>query len=250
MLTMENIKRVVDSDAYSVDDKKIGSVKEVYVDDRTEVPEFATVKTGMLSGESFVPLAGADFDNGKLKLSFDKDKIEHAPSVSHGDGHLDEVQERRVYDHYGLPYSEAESTSGLPTPEGVGHDTSGPNTDTAMTRSEEHVDVGKKEKTAGKARLRKYVETENVQETVPVKKEKAVLEREPVTEGNVDQALSGPEISEEEHEVVLHEEKPVVEKRTEPVERVRVGKVEETDEATVSEKVRKEQIEAEGDIEK
>ena len=73
------------------------------------------------------------------------------------------------------------------------------------------------------------------------------MEREPITGANVDQALAGPEISEEEHEVVLHEEEPVVEKRTVPKERVRMEKDTVTDEAQISEQVRKEQIEAEGD---
>jgi stress response protein YsnF len=60
--------------------------------------------------------------------------------------------------------------------------------------------------------------------------------------------MAGPEISEAEHEVVLHEEEPVVEKRTVPKERVRLDKDVRTDEAQVSEQVRKERIEAEGDL--
>ena len=80
---------------------------------------------------------------------------------------------------------------------------------------------------------------------MPVQREEVRVEREPITEDNVDQALSGPEISEEEHEVVLYEEQPVVEKRVVPKERVRLTKETVTDEAQVSEEVRKEQIEAE-----
>jgi stress response protein YsnF len=75
------------------------------------------------------------------------------------------------------------------------------------------------------------------------------VEREPITDGNVDQALDGPEISEEEHEVVLHEEEPVVEKRTVPKERVRLDKDSHTEDVEVSEEVRKERIDAEGDLE-
>ena len=65
------------------------------------------------------------------------------------------------------------------------------------------------------------------------------MEREPITDANADQALAGPEISEEEHEVVLHEEEPVVEKRVVPKERVRMEKDAVTDEAQISEEVRK-----------
>ncbi|HEY4724431.1 MAG TPA: DUF2382 domain-containing protein, partial [Actinomycetota bacterium] len=60
-------------------------------------------------------------------------------------------------------------------------------------------------------------------------------------------ATSGPAISEEEHEVTLHEEEPVVDKRAVPKERVRLDTETVTDERQVSEEVRKEQIEVEGD---
>ena len=49
-----------------------------------------------------------------------------------------------------------------------------------------------------------------------------------------------------EHEVVLHEEEVVTEKRTVPKERVRLDKETITDEQTVSDQVRKEQIDTEG----
>ena len=119
-----------------------------------------------------------------------------------------------------------------------------------MTRSEEELRVGKADRERGCARLRKYVVTEEVQQTIPVRREEVRVEREPITDGNVDAALDGPEISEEEHEVVLHEEEPVVEKRTVLKERVRMEKDAVRDDAQVSEEVRKEQIEAEGDIDR
>src|SRR3712207_2301431 len=99
----------------------------------------------------------------------------------------------------------------------------------------------------GRARLRKYIVTEQVQTTVPVQREEVRIEREPITEGNVDQALDGPALSEEEHEVTLHAEQPVVEKNVVPKERVRLEKDTFTEEQTVSDEVRKERIETEGD---
>jgi uncharacterized protein (TIGR02271 family) len=128
-----------------------------------------------------------------------------------------------------------------------GGDVSGPSTDDAMTRSEEELRVGTERRETGRVRLRKYVVTETEQRTVPVRREEVRVEREPITEGNVDQALDGPEISEEEHEVVLHEERPVVEKEVVAKERVRLSTEEHTDEETVSEDVRKERIETDGD---
>ena len=138
-------------------------------------------------------------------------------------------------------------TSDSRAPTTVGHDTSGPTTDDAMTRSEERLNVGTQTAEAGRARLRKYVVTENVTQTVPVQREEVRVEREPITDANVGDATSGPDISEEEHEVVLREERPVVEKEAVPVERVRLDTETVTDEVTVSEDVRKEQIDTDVD---
>jgi uncharacterized protein (TIGR02271 family) len=129
----------------------------------------------------------------------------------------------------------------------VGHDTSGPTTDDAMTLSEERLNVGTRSEEVGRARLRKYVVTENVTETVPVSHEEVRLEREPITDANVGSATDGPAISEEEHEVTLHAERPVVEKEAVPVERVRLDKTTVTEQTQVSEGLRKEEIELEGD---
>jgi uncharacterized protein (TIGR02271 family) len=115
-----------------------------------------------------------------------------------------------------------------------------------MTRSEEELRVGTERREAGRARLRKYVVTEQVTQTVPVQREEVRIEREPITDENRGRALDGPEISEEEHEVVLHEERPVVEKETVAKERVRLGTDVVTDEHEVSEEIRKERIETDG----
>lgn len=131
-------------------------------------------------------------------------------------------------------------------PAAVGRDVSGPTTDDAMTRSEERVDIGTERVSAGKARLRKYVVTENVTQTVPVSHEEVRIEREPITDANRDQATQGGELTSEEHEVELSAEQVSVHKETVPVERVRMGKETVTEDQTVDETVRKEQIDAEG----
>jgi uncharacterized protein (TIGR02271 family) len=77
---------------------------------------------------------------------------------------------------------------------------------------------------------------------VPVKREEIRIEREPITDANVGDAMGGADLSEEEHEVVLHEEDVVAEKRVVPKERVRLDKDVEVDERTVSEDVRREEI--------
>jgi uncharacterized protein (TIGR02271 family) len=115
-----------------------------------------------------------------------------------------------------------------------------------VTRSEEELTVGTRQREAGRARLRKYVVTEMVTKTVPVSREEVRIEREPITDANRDDALDGPDISEEEHEVVLHEDEVVVDKQAVAKERVRLGTETVTEEQQVSEEVRKEQIETEG----
>ena len=117
--------------------------------------------------------------------------------------------------------------------------------DDAMTRSEEQLDVGTESHETGRARLRKYTVTENVTTQVPVSHEEVVIEREPITDANREAALSGPEMREDEYEVTLHAEEPVVHKHTEPVERVRLDTETVTGTENVSEEVRKERIESE-----
>lgn len=260
MLTQEQARETIGATLYAADGDKIGRIGQVFLDDETGAPEFATVNTGLFgTSESFVPLSEADVAQDRVTVPFSKDVVKDAPNVPADGAHIDQSEERRIYEHYGLGYSERNSDSGLPATESAdagttdvaaGHDTSGPNTDDAMTRSEERVQVGTTDQEAGRARLRKYVVTEEETHTVPVRKERAVLESEPITDANAGAATDGPAISEEEHEVTLHEERPVVQKTTEPVERVRLGTEETTSEETVSEEVRKEQVEAEGDIDR
>ena len=259
MISMDEVRAITagNGNVLTEDGTKIGGIAQVFLDDDTGQPEWVTTTTGLFgTAESFVPLAQARVTGDDIVVPYDKSKVKDAPRIEGSDGHLDRSQEAELYRHYGLPYSDAHSDSGLPTDTGqaatttgsVGDDTSGPTTDQAMTRSEEELHVGTRSEEAGRVRLRKYVETEQVTQTVPVRKEKAVLEREPVNGDNVDQALAGPDISEEEHEVVLREERPVVEKETVPVERIRLDKEQVTEERTVTDEVRKERIETEGDI--
>ncbi|MGN6246163.1 MAG: DUF2382 domain-containing protein [Motilibacteraceae bacterium] len=247
------------------DGDKIGKAGQIYLDDTTGRPEWVTVHTGLFgSGESFVPLADASFQGDDIVVPYDKSTVKDAPRTASEDGHISESEEAELYRYYGL--SETGTTTGTMGTTGttgrvdsdrdevyddvedrtVGRDTSGPTTDDAMTRSEERLNVGTEKVQTGKARLRKYVTTEHVQTTVPVTKEKVRLETEPITDGNVGQAMDGPAISEEEHEVTLTEERPVVSKETVPVERVRLAKDTETERRTVEDEVRKEEVDLRG----
>jgi len=228
------------------DGEKIGKLDEIYLDRETNEPEWALVKTGLLGTKSsFVPLTGAAPADDDVRVAHGKGQVKDAPSVD-PDGELSQQEEEQLYRHYGLQYSEIGSASGLP--EGTPRDARvGPHGGgDAMTRSEEELHVGTAERERGRTRLKKYVETEDVQHTVPVSREEARVDREPITDENIDEAMSGPEFTESEHEVTLREEEPVVEKRTVPKERVRLDKDVETGEEPVSEQVRKERIDVEG----
>jgi uncharacterized protein (TIGR02271 family) len=262
---------------------KIGGIGQIYVDDTTGEPTWVTAKTGLFgTSESFVPLQGASIQGSNIQVSYDKAKVKDAPRVD-ADGALSPDEEETLYTYYGLSSSgsgfagdndtvttgrdrdldnDGDKDGGLidraKNKLGVdndrdnrhgttGYDTSGPTTDDAMTLSEERVNVGVQRREAGRARLRKYVVTENVTQTVPVSHEEVRIEREPITDANIGNATSGPAISEEEHEVVLHEERPVVAKEAVPVERVRLDTETVTENVTVNEEVRKERIDTDLD---
>lgn len=234
--------------------EKIGKIDELYYDREGGQPEWALVNTGLFgTKKTFVPIRSANPSGEDLQVPVSKDLVKDAPRVE-TDQEMSEQEERTLFEHYGVPYTTEGSTTaegapgtagtGAPGTAGNGGDLNGPDTDDAMTRSEEELRVGTAQRERGRARLRKYVVTENVQTTVPVSREEVRVEREPITDANRDDAMSGPDISEEEHEVVLHEEEPVVEKRAVPKERVRLQKDTVTEERGVSEEVRKEEIEA------
>ena len=264
MIGTDTISRVIGQDVYDESGDKIGSAAEVYLDDETGQPEWVTVRTGMFgTKESFVPIRNADLTDDGVRVPVSKTQVKDAPKID-TDGHLSPQEEQELYRYYGMGGGET-NTRGTETGtdtgvagEGlrnvggreargtVGHDTSGPTTDDAMTRSEERMNVGTRSEEVGRARLRKYVVTENVTETVPVTREEVRVEREPITDANVGSAVDGPAISEEEHEVTLHAERPVVEKEAVPVERVRLDKTTVTDQEQVSDELRKEEIDVDG----
>ena len=117
-----------------------------------------------------------------------------------------------------------------------------------MTRSEEELRVGTTQRESGRARLRKHVVTEKVDQDRAGTREEVRIEREPITDANRDAAAAGGDITEEEHEVTLHEEEVVIDKQVVPKERVRLDKDVSTEQREVDEEVRKEQIETDGDV--
>ncbi|WP_222195320.1 DUF2382 domain-containing protein [Modestobacter italicus] len=259
MITQQDITTIIGSNAVDASGDKLGKVGQVYLDDQTGTPEWATVSTGLFgTSETFVPISDASVTDGTLRVPFEKAKVKDAPRIDADQGHLSPAEEEELYRYYGVGTGVRDTDTTVTTGQDtgiatgtnrhgtVGHDTSGPTTDDAMTRSEEQLRVGTQQVEAGRARLRKFVVTENVTTTVPVSHEEVRIEREPITDANIGDALDGPAISEEEHEVVLHAERPVVQKEAVPVERVRLDTETVTEQETVTDTVRKEQIDTDG----
>ncbi len=234
------------------DGSKIGKVSGVYLDAENNRPEWAAVKTGALGGhETLVPLVDATATDNELRVPYAKDKVSQAPHHD-PDVELSNDDEAQLFTYYGVPYA-GETVTAQPTGTAQGtrdanrvQDVSGPNTDSAMTRSEERLQVGTQRVEAGRARLVKHIVTENVTTSVPVSHEEVRVTREPITEANRAAAMDGPALSEEEAEVTLHAERPVVAKETVPVERVRLATETVTGQQQIDEAVRKEVIETDG----
>ena len=252
-LTMDRLAEMRGTPVYSSDGDKIGSVEELFLDEDTRQAEWIGLGTGFFGTKRvLVPVAGVDVRDDAVYVPYAKDHVKGTPDLD-GDA-ISQETESRLYAHYGLPYSERRSETGLPersdanadpegiadtglqpgTPDSPGDTTEGTPT---VTRSEEELRVGKRETEAGGLRLHKWVETEQVEVPGDLRREKARVTREPV-----DGSVSDQEIGAEQIEVTLREEKPVVEKETVAKERIRVDKEVEMGEETVRDELRKERV--------
>jgi uncharacterized protein (TIGR02271 family) len=153
---------------------------------------------------------------------------------------LSEEDEHGLYSYYGLgPQGNVDRLGGQVDTNRTGD---AGRAGEYLTRSEEHLHVGTEKVQTGRARLRKYVVTENQTATVPVTRQEAHVVREPMSPGDpVDDATIG----EAEIDVTLTEDRVAVQKQTVPVEKVRLGTETVTEQKGVTEPVRKEQIDYE-----
>ncbi|HEX5510536.1 MAG TPA: PRC and DUF2382 domain-containing protein [Actinomycetales bacterium] len=272
MISDSQAQDLIGATAYDAGGDKIGKVGQVYFDDQTGHPEWVTVNTGFFgTSESFVPLREATFQNGDLRVPYDKTRVKDAPNIDET-AHLEPEEEDELYRYYGIVGANGgpadagvgnaamgtvgTADAGLgevglgdagPTRTGddvtrVGVESRGGTEEPAMTRSEEELRVGTESRATGRARLRKYVTTEHQSVTVPVTHEEVRVVREPITDENRGEALQGADITEAEHEVTLHEEVPVVSTEVRPKERVRLDTEEVTEQEQVGADVRKEHI--------
>lgn len=97
-----NIHDLTTATAYDRDGEKLGSVKEVYINDSTGQPDFVEVGHGLFGmSSSIVPLRGHRLDGENLQLAFTKDRIQDAPNIR-DDDHLSAEDHATIYRHFGL----------------------------------------------------------------------------------------------------------------------------------------------------
>jgi stress response protein YsnF len=273
MLDERSVSAAIGSTAYDATGAKIGTVEHFYVDDRTGAPSWVAVTTGLFgTRRSVVPALDATFTDGALRLPVALDAVKSAPHLT-GD-HLSPDDETTLRRHYGTDRGTDQGTAqstdhdmdhgtddGMD--QGVRQDTAGGETpstgprhaardDDAMTRSEERLAAGTERVATTRARVVKYVVTEEVQITVPIRREEIRIEQVPLDapddgpgETLVPDQSTGTSAGDGgglPDEIILHRERPVVTVEVVPIERVRVRTEVVEGQETVSGQVQREQI--------
>lgn len=154
--------------------EKLGRVGELYLDEATDRPAYAGVRTGLLGRhESIVPLDGIEERDGDLVVPHDAELVRDAPSLDPDDGALDDAEQERLARHYGGGAPREDEPPRDDAPE--------------MIRSEEEVVTGTTApQPTERVRIRKVLVTDHVKRTVPVRREEIRLETDPPPEGEIE----------------------------------------------------------------
>jgi uncharacterized protein (TIGR02271 family) len=243
------------------DGVKAGSIVDLYVDEQTEQPTWALVRTGLLGSrqtlvpldQATVPLAVMVSGAGSVQVPFESAAILDAPSVAVGE-EISEATAIALRRYYGLadPAAPAEADHGPSDTESLDAGTAAPaaKTTAAMTsastepsgtmiRAEEELRVGLRRR-ARRVRVKRYVVTDYVTTTIPLRREELRLEEALVDEADL---TAPPALPGDSWEMVLHNEEPVVSRRVVARERVRLHVQTVTEHRRISGEVRKERIE-------
>jgi len=266
MVTEQEISAAIGGTAYGSDGGKLGTIDAFFTDDRTGAPTWVAISTGLFgTRQSVVPVAGATFTDGTLRLPVTVDAVTSAPAMA-GE-HLDPGDEEALRRHYAVAGATAPDVPAAvpavdvagPPPVGAPTEASEPTAPRtpqappgAMTRSEERLQVGTERVATTRARLVKYVVTEEVQITVPIRREEIRVEEVPIDapdDGPGESLVAaeagagtGTGTAGLPGEIVLHTERPVVTVEVVPVERVRLRVDTVEGQETVTGQVQREQI--------
>jgi uncharacterized protein (TIGR02271 family) len=239
--TQRNLAQYVDHDVIDQNGKKIGKLTTLWSDPEGE-PVYLGVQTGWLFGKTHVvPADNAQVNDASktIRLPYSTEKIKDAPSYD-AKAEIDPASEREIRSYYNLS-SQPSLPTQTQTSEQKQATTRGQEGATVPLR-EEQVKVGKRQVEAGGIRLRKIVRTETVNQPVELQREEIVVERVPGKEGTERGEPAGKHFQQEDIFIPLRREEAVVQKESRVREEVRVSKKAETERQTVSEQVRKEDI--------
>jgi hypothetical protein len=174
-------------------DEKIGKIGDLYLDEETDRPAYAGVRTGLLGRrESIIPLEGIVERDGELIAPYDAELVHDAPAID-PDEALDDAEQTRLARHYDAP-SASPSVPDVPPASSSATD-AGPDRSAGaeMIRSEEEVVTGTTGmKAAERVRIRKVLVTDHVTKKVPVRREEIRLETDPPPEGDIESVEDVP----------------------------------------------------------
>ncbi len=260
MVSERDVPAAIGAPAYGSDGERVGTVEGFYDDDRTGATTWVALSSGLLGRHRVIaPADDAALVDGRLELGVPSGSVSHAPEL--GGEHLTPEDEQVLRRHYGTTNGTTNGTDGTngtaggTTGSAVGDRADQP---AGVIRSEERLRVGTTRAPARRVRVVKYVVTEEVQVTVPVRREEIRIEELPddTGPGGTGQGLPDELVTEGESlggsrpaasaglpdEIVLHAERPVVTVEVVPVERVRLRTDVVQGEESVTASVQREQV--------
>ena len=98
----EQLDALLDATAFDSTGTKVGSVRQVYVDDASGKLTFATVSTGIFSADAIVPLHGARLLDSELHLDHTRSVIRDSPRPDNTEDALTPDQEVKLLEYYGI----------------------------------------------------------------------------------------------------------------------------------------------------
>ncbi len=268
MVTAEQLENLLGRPAVDTEGALVGMVGQVYVSDVTGQPDWVTLRTGPTGGgQIFAPLHQSRIQDGQLVLAVPGQLVRDSPRPElRSAGRLEEDQARAIHDHYAshfaLSAGSRHGSGGQDTPESgtdagpneqdqyllgngsrAGGDVPRAGGDAATTVSEERLRVGTERVPVRRARLVKYMVTEQVTLTVTVSREEVRIEETDIISADHElPAATGTRGPDQPGWMILHAQQPAIQMQTVPVERVRLRTQTITGQQDISTQIRKEQI--------
>jgi len=153
-MTGPNYNNFEGMNLYDNNGEKIGKFQDLYLDDESDQPKWATISSGIFGlKQHYVPLTDVTKHEDGYKTPYAKEAILSAPSID-ADEYLAADEEDRLYTHYSI--NGARDLVGASQTD-----------DTGMTQSDQASQEDRQQHEPGRMRLRKYVVLEEVEDTEP-----------------------------------------------------------------------------------